>query len=89
MTMYEHFKYINVESNYKEPILPIWIIQKEYHYSCMFAKDSRANNFENTEKFDVIYYDGLYNFEDRIILTVTKKEKKEEMTLFRNRNKEE
>lgn len=40
----------------------------------MFAKDERAIfGFRDCDKFDVIYYDELYNFEDRIILTVTKK----------------
>ena len=26
LTMYEHFKYLEVGSNFKEPIFPVWII---------------------------------------------------------------
>ena len=70
MTIFEHFKYLEVGSNQKTPFLPIWVICKEYHYSILFAKDSRAN--ENiAEKFDVIYYDELYNTDDRLLLTIT------------------
>lgn len=36
----------------------------------VFGKDSRCN--ENlAQKFDIIYYDELYNSDDRLLLTVT------------------
>lgn len=70
MTIFEHYKYLEVGNNLKTPFLPIWVICKEYHYSILFAKDSRTN--ENiAEKFDIIYYDELYNTDDRLLLTIT------------------
>jgi len=70
LTIFEHYKYLEVGSNLKTPFLPIWVICKEYHYSILFAKDSRTN--ENiAEKFDIIYYDELYNTDDRLLLTIT------------------
>lgn len=62
---------MQVGENLKTPYYPIWVICKEFHYSVIFGKDSRCN--ENVaEKFDVIYYDELYDTEDRLLLTVTK-----------------
>ena len=39
LTLFEHYKYLQVGSYLKNPILPIWVICKEYHYSVVFAKD--------------------------------------------------
>ncbi|KAL4430078.1 hypothetical protein ABPG74_013525 [Tetrahymena malaccensis] len=73
LTIFEHLKYIEVGSYLKTPIFPIWIICKEYHYSVIFAKDFRANEKAQQPHFDLVYYDELYNPQDRIILTVTQK----------------
>ncbi len=53
----------------KVPVFPMWIICKEYHYSVVFCKDYRANE-EKPFKFDVIFYDGLYNPSDKLVLTI-------------------
>ena len=37
LTIFEHFKYMEVGSFYKSPIYPIWVICKEYHYSVLFS----------------------------------------------------
>ncbi|KAL4476827.1 hypothetical protein ABPG72_010664 [Tetrahymena utriculariae] len=73
LTIFEHLKYIEVGSYLKTPLFPIWIICKEYHYSVIFAKDFRANEKAQQPHFDLVYYDELYNPQDRIILTVTQK----------------
>ena len=69
LTIFEYYKYFEVGSHLKTPFLPIWVICKEYHYSVMFAKDCRVN--ENiAKKFDIYYYDELYNTDDKLLLTV-------------------
>lgn len=37
LTIFEHFKYMEVESFLKSPAYPIWVICKEYHYSVVFG----------------------------------------------------
>lgn len=69
LTVFEHLKYLEVGKNLKFPLLPIWILCKEFHYSVLFAKDSRAN-YLTTKKFDLVFFDELCNYEDQIILTV-------------------
>lgn len=69
LTIFEHFKYYTVGQNLKTPYLPIWVICKEFHYTVLFAKDSRCN--ENiAERFDLIYYDEMLNTDDRLLLTL-------------------
>ena len=75
LTIFEHYKYLEVGNNYKTPIFPLWVICKEYHYSVIFAKDYRVSEMK-PEKFDLIFYDELYNADDKILLTVTFKEAK-------------
>ena len=37
LTFYEHFGHFEVGDNYKKPILPIWIVCSESHYSILFS----------------------------------------------------
>lgn len=71
LTIFEHYKYMQVGDNLKTPYFPIWVICKEFHYTVLFAKDSRSNEYKYADKFDVIYYDELLNTEDRLLLTVS------------------
>jgi ubiquitin carboxyl-terminal hydrolase MINDY-3/4 len=43
----------------KTPFFPVWVICKEFHYSVLFANDSRVNENTDLKKFDLIYYDEL------------------------------
>ncbi len=47
LTIFEHYKYMEVGSFLKTPYYPIWIICKEYHYSVIFGTDDRVL-MENT-----------------------------------------
>lgn len=44
LTIFEHYKYINVGNNFKHPIYPIYVICKEYHYSVLFGLDKEIMN---------------------------------------------
>ena len=37
LTFYEHYGHFGVGENYKKPILPIWIVCSESHYSILFS----------------------------------------------------
>ena len=60
---------MEVGKYYKKPILPIWIICKEYHYTVVFSKSFKVIE-PQVNKFDLIFYDELYNKHDYILLTL-------------------
>jgi hypothetical protein len=37
LTIFEHFKYLEVGEYLKSPRYPIWVLCKEYHYSVIFG----------------------------------------------------
>lgn len=37
LTILEYYKYLEVGTYYKQPLYPIWVICKEYHYTVLFA----------------------------------------------------
>lgn len=37
LTIFEHFGYLEIGRNFKEPHIPIWVLCKEYHYSVIFG----------------------------------------------------
>ena len=58
----------------KRPVLPIWIVCSESHYSVIFSTDlsvATSSSDPSQPAFDLIYYDELARQEDDIILTVT------------------
>ncbi len=73
LTFFEHFGHFEVGQNLKKPVLPIWIVCSESHYSVMFSTDIALVNkvvSQNSRPFDLIYYDELARQQDDIILTV-------------------
>ena len=73
LTFYEHFGHFEVGENYKKPILPIWIVCSESHYSILFSTNigmATQTITANSRAFDLIYYDELARQADDIILTV-------------------
>ena len=59
--------------NLKTPILPIWIVCSESHYSILFSTNIGLASTQitpNSRPFDLIYYDELARQADHIILTV-------------------
>ena len=73
LTFYEHYGHFEVGENYKKPVLPIWIVCSESHYSILFSANfSLASQHitANSRPFDLIYYDELARQADDIILTV-------------------
>ena len=39
LTIFEFYKYVECGENLKNPVFPVWVICKEYHYSVLFALD--------------------------------------------------
>ncbi|CAD8166019.1 unnamed protein product [Paramecium octaurelia] len=75
LTIFEHFQYLEVGKNLKEPLLPIWVICKEYHYSVIFGCNNDVIQDKpylknNLKEFDLVFYDGLNNSDDLIIITI-------------------
>ncbi|CAD8084678.1 unnamed protein product [Paramecium primaurelia] len=75
LTIFEHFQYLEVGKNLKEPLLPIWVICKEYHYSVIFGCNNDVIQDKpylknNLKEFDLVFYDGLNNPDDLIIITI-------------------
>ena len=73
LTFYEHYGHFEVGENYKKPVLPIWIVCSESHYSILFSCNFALTTQQITatsRPFDLIYYDELAKQADDIILTV-------------------
>eukprot|EP00899_Mesostigma_viride_P020195 jgi/Mesvir1/28177/Mv04737-RA.3 len=68
LTLFEHFKYVEVGHYLKEPMHPIWVVCSESHFSVLFTTD--ANAIKGRCPFDLFYYDGLSRQEDLIRLTI-------------------
>ena len=73
LTLFEHYGNFEVGDYLKRPVLPIWVICSESHYSIMFSTNfALAGQMvtPGSRPFDVIYYDELAKQEEDIILTV-------------------
>jgi len=73
LTFFEHFGHFEVGENFKKPVLPIWIVCSESHYSILFSANiglATKSVAPNGRPFDLIYYDELSRQQDDIILTV-------------------
>ena len=69
LTLFEHYEYFTVGDNLKKPVLPIWVVCSESHYSVLFSTDMGVLSASRKD-FDLIYYDELSRQEDDIILTL-------------------
>ena len=69
LTFFEHYGYFQVGKWLKQPLVPIWIVCSESHYTVMFSTD--LNCLTNKKQFDLVYYDELARQEDDIVLTIT------------------
>jgi len=66
LSLLEHFKYVEVGKTLKSPRYPIWIVYSESHYSMLFS----PKLINDSNLFDLWYYDGLANQDEEIRLTV-------------------
>ena len=61
----------------KNPALPIWVVCSESHFTLLFALDqhtTQASRPGNGLPLRLMYYDGLANQEQPIILTLSRKQ---------------
>ena len=72
LSLFEHYKSLEVGSHMKNPTCPIWVIFSQSHYSLMF---SFAKTHQDTwdAEFDVYYYDQLANQNDIYRITIDPK----------------
>lgn len=68
---------------YKNSKLPIYLVLNEYHFTLLFSKqkfgdddantdNSKVNQANKSNKFDLFYYDGLLGQDHEIRLTIGK-----------------
>ncbi|CAG0883713.1 unnamed protein product [Darwinula stevensoni] len=69
LSLFEHYNCCKVGESLKNPILPIWVICSESHFSVLFSLSAR---FQDTTSFDLFYYDGLACQDAPIRLTIGK-----------------
>ena len=69
LTLFEAYGYFQVGNFLKNPLMPIWIICSESHYSVIFSPDL-AMASKKSPVFDLIYYDELAKQEDDYVMTV-------------------
>ncbi len=69
LTLFEAYGYFQVGAFLKNPLVPIWIICSESHYSVIFSPDISLVQ-KKQSVFDLIYYDELARQEDDYIMTV-------------------
>ena len=58
LTLFEAYGYFEVGSYLKNPVLPIWIVCSESHFSVLFSTDLSLAR-QTPQAFDMIYYDEL------------------------------
>lgn len=71
LTLFEHYKYVEAGTNYKDPEYPIWVVCSESHYSVLFNLDNKYNISREGQSFDLYYYDQLMKADEEYKLTVT------------------
>lgn len=62
LTLFEHHGYFEVGSYLKKPVVPIWIVCSESHYSILFSPNislAQQQISQNSRPFDIVYYDEL------------------------------
>jgi hypothetical protein len=70
LSLFEHYKYIEVGSHYKDPRYPIWVLCSESHYTVLFGLKRSPQRYRPGGSFDLYYYDELANQNEQIQLTV-------------------
>ncbi|CAD5111130.1 DgyrCDS468 [Dimorphilus gyrociliatus] len=76
LSLFDHYRSVEVGSYLKTPKSPIWLICSESHYSVLFSTNKALVNDWKAERFfDLFYYDGLSNQLNEIRLTIITTEK--------------
>ncbi|CAE7863342.1 Mindy4 [Symbiodinium sp. KB8] len=70
LTLFEHYKSIEVGSFFKNPRYPVWVVCSESHYSVLFGLDPALTKGIPSKAFDLYYYDPLGKQEEVYRLTV-------------------
>ena len=69
LTLFEHYGYVQVGNRLKSPLVPIWVVCSESHYSVLFSDVNRGEK-DDGKAVHLFYYDELANQDETIHLTV-------------------
>ncbi|KAK1932504.1 putative ubiquitin carboxyl-terminal hydrolase MINDY-4 [Phytophthora citrophthora] len=73
LSLFEAYQNLVVGSYLKQPLVNVWVVCSESHYSVLFAADPRSledRALATQPKLHLLYYDGLANQDEEICLTV-------------------
>ena len=70
LTLFEHYGYVQVGNRLKSPLVPIWVVCSESHYSVLFSDVNRRGEKDDNDGVHLFFYDELANQDETIHLTV-------------------
>ncbi|KAJ3012739.1 hypothetical protein HKX48_006114 [Thoreauomyces humboldtii] len=65
LSLFESYGSLEVGSRYKDPVLPIWVVHSESHYTVLFSADGKKPS-RSKGGFEMVYYDGLAGQEEEV-----------------------
>lgn len=73
LSLFEHYRQLEVGSHLKHPTVPVWVVCSESHYTVLWSADAELvrDGGDGESTADLFYWDGLAKPEDEIRLTVT------------------
>ena len=69
LTLFEHYDHVRVGDRFKNPLLPLWVLCSESHYSVLFSEDRSCAENEDS-RAELFYYDELGKQDELYRLTV-------------------
>ncbi|KAJ3070480.1 hypothetical protein HDU98_006523 [Podochytrium sp. JEL0797] len=75
LSLFEHYGSLKVGDYYKTPVLPIFVVCSESHFTCLFSLDKEilfktGHATRLQDKLELFYYDGLANQDNEISLDI-------------------
>eukprot|EP00043_Microstomoeca_roanoka_P012315 m.118681 g.118681 ORF g.118681 m.118681 type:complete len:592 (-) comp15455_c0_seq2:2112-3887(-) len=70
LSLFEHYGSIEVGVNFKSPIVPIWIIYAESHFTVLFSSSKTLAYMTPSSPFDIHYYDQLAGLDQPYTITI-------------------
>ena len=70
LSLFEHYGSCEVGSFLKSPVLPIWVIYAESHFTVLFSTDRALVDSTSLAPFDVHYHDQLGQMDCAYVLSI-------------------
>ncbi|KAJ3137418.1 hypothetical protein HK100_000687 [Physocladia obscura] len=85
LSLFEHYGSMKVGEYLKTPLLPIFIICSESHFTVLFSVEKDLlGKHSHTTALELFYYDGLANQDEEIVLEIALDSKKDSSHEHRN-----